>query len=129
MFFLACFNALQMVQDGVWAGNIEVQAASVFFGRNVYIYQQGQACWRTVNFLPPEAHASLHLSFHNGDHYNSVRLQSDHLTGLPEPIDLMKCKVHLDKAPTDEVCNSTPGQEIVVLLSLDASRFDEPSTS
>jgi OTU domain-containing protein 3 len=95
---------MQIVQDGVWAGNMEVQAASICFGRNIHIYQQGQACWRVCNFSPPEKHACIHLSYHNGDHYNSVRLQSDDCNGLPDPIDLLNCRVDMDTAAAEEVC-------------------------
>lgn len=90
------------VQDATWAGNIEVQAASVCFGCNVHIYQQGQACWRTVNFTPPEHQPCLHLSYHDGDHYNSVRLQSDAGGGPPEHIDLTACHVAPEVGAADD---------------------------
>ena len=89
------------MQDGTWAGNIEVQATSMCFQCNVHIYQQGQACWRTVNFTPPEDHPCLHLSYHDGDHYNSVRLQSDAGGGPPEHIDLAACQVDPELSPEE----------------------------
>jgi hypothetical protein len=91
------------VQEAVWAGHMEVQAASMCFACNINIYQQGQPCWRVVNFSPPEAHRCLHLSYHDGDHYNSVRLADDFGTGPPEPIDLTACEVGAGRVEAGEV--------------------------
>lgn len=84
------------VQDGVWGGDKELQAASVCYERNIFIFQQGQPCWRIVNFTPTEAHPAIYLSYHDGDHYNSVRLKDDFNTGPPDPIDLSACAVDPD---------------------------------
>ena len=59
------------------------------YERNIHIYQQGQPTWRVVNFQPADTRPCLHLSFHDGEHYNSVRCQSDSGGGPAEPIHLV----------------------------------------
>lgn len=68
---------------------MEVQATSMCFDKNIHIYQQGQPTWRVVNFQPADSGPCLHLSFHDGEHYNSVRYQSDDGGGPAEPIQLV----------------------------------------
>ena len=94
------------VQNAVWAGNMEVQATSKYFGCNVCIYQQGQPCWRTIIFTPIESFSCLHLSYHDGDHYNSVCLRDDLGTG--PPINLADCVVAQALEGADEVWRRTP---------------------
>ena len=72
---------------------MEVQAASICFKCNINIYQSGQPAWRVINFQPIEDHRCLHLSYHDGDHYNSIRLKDDFGNGPPEPIDLANMEV------------------------------------
>ncbi len=60
-----------MRKAGTWGGNIELQAASVCFQVNVHIYQLGLPRWDVVNHPAPAR--ALALSYHTGDHYNSVR--------------------------------------------------------
>ena len=81
------------MQDAVWGGDKEIQAASMCFERNIFIFQQGQPCWRVVNFMPAETYPGIFLSYHDGDHYNSIRLADDFNAGSPEPINLADCQV------------------------------------
>lgn len=60
----------------MWAGYLEVQAASMVLQRNIYIHQAGQPRWAVKNF--PESPLDMHLSYHDGQHYNSVRLAGKH---------------------------------------------------
>jgi OTU domain-containing protein 3 len=53
---------------------LELQALSLLLRVNINVHQAGQPVWAINNF-PPRAAASLNLSYHNGDHYNSVRRQ------------------------------------------------------
>ena len=75
------------LQDGVWAGNLELQAASRMLRRNVCVHQAGQPAWELRNFDGGSGHV-LHLSYHDGLHYNSVRAADDYGSGPPEPITL-----------------------------------------
>lgn len=83
---------------------MEVQAATQVFVCNIHIYQQGHPCWRVITHTPAEAYPCLHLSYHDGDHYNSVRLAGDRGSGKPDSIDLTKCVVEASEPPQEEVC-------------------------
>lgn len=95
-------------QDAVWAGQMEVQAATEAFQCNIHIYQQGQPCWRVITHTLPENVPCLHLSYHDGDHYNSVRLADDTGSGKPEPIKLADCVVSADAEVLAEVSRLLP---------------------
>lgn len=68
----------RMRGDG-WGGNLEMHACSVLFECNIRVYQDGMPSWTIQNF-PEESRMMLHLSYHDGNHYNSVR---ESLTGHP----------------------------------------------
>lgn len=61
----------RMELEGEWAGNLELQAASMELGVNIRVYQAGQPPWTVKNH--PETAPLLHVSYHDGSHYNSVR--------------------------------------------------------
>jgi OTU domain-containing protein 3 len=75
----------RMAEEGTWAGNLELQAASIVLNVNLKVYQAGQPPWIVANFPQTEVRM-LHISYHDGMHYNSVRLLDDVGTGPPEPI-------------------------------------------
>lgn len=75
----------RMGEEGTWAGNMELQAGSQVLAVNLRIYQAGERPWTVKNF-PEESAPLLHLSYHDGIHYNSVRLAHDYGTAPPEPI-------------------------------------------
>lgn len=60
----------RMRGDGAWAGNIELQAASLLKRVNVCIHQHGQPPWVVANW-PGEA--CVHLAYEGELHYDSVR--------------------------------------------------------
>ncbi|KIZ06508.1 OTU domain-containing protein 3 [Monoraphidium neglectum] len=76
----------RMRKDGVWGGHMELQALSLLMGANVYVYQEGQPRWTVRNH--PDHAPSIHLSYHGGEHYNSVRLLDDYTRGPPRTITL-----------------------------------------
>mmetsp|Transcript_23366 Transcript_23366/g.59917 ORF Transcript_23366/g.59917 Transcript_23366/m.59917 type:complete len:391 (-) Transcript_23366:303-1475(-) len=71
----------RMAQDGQWAGHLELQALSLLLRANINVHQAEQPVWVISNF-PADA-ASLHLSYHLGEHYNSVRLKEDIASSKP----------------------------------------------
>ncbi|KAG2496057.1 hypothetical protein HYH03_005976 [Edaphochlamys debaryana] len=75
----------RMKKDGTWAGYMEVVGASRCLEANLTIYQSGQPRWRVINHDESTA-PMLHLSYHDGQHYNSVRMKDDYSTGPPAPI-------------------------------------------
>eukprot|EP00882_Tetradesmus_deserticola_P015984 GHRQ01017049.1.p1 GENE.GHRQ01017049.1~~GHRQ01017049.1.p1 ORF type:complete len:462 (+),score=221.66 GHRQ01017049.1:319-1704(+) len=74
----------RMKKEGTWAGHIELQAASLLLQANIAVYQAGQPRWSITNF--PAGSRWLHLSYHDGEHYNSVRRADDCSPGPPQPI-------------------------------------------
>jgi len=60
-----------MRKNTIWGGNIELQSASLVFGVNIHIYQLAAPRWSVTNFTD-EGHKFISLSYHDGDHYNSV---------------------------------------------------------
>ncbi|KAL6844393.1 hypothetical protein ACP4OV_026066 [Aristida adscensionis] len=75
-----------MLKDGTWAGHMELQAASLVTRRNICIHMLNSPRWYINNFSGREATNMVHLSYHDGEHYNSVRLREDTCQGPAMPI-------------------------------------------
>ncbi|XP_038721909.1 OVARIAN TUMOR DOMAIN-containing deubiquitinating enzyme 7 isoform X2 [Tripterygium wilfordii] len=69
-----------MEKDGTWAGNMELQAASLVTHCNICIHRNMSPRWYIRNFDDRGARM-VHLSYHDGEHYNSVRLKEDPCDG------------------------------------------------
>lgn len=74
-----------MEKDGTWAGHMELQAASLVTHSNICIHRISSPRWYIQNFDNREARM-VHLYYHDGEHYNSVRLKEDTCTGPARPI-------------------------------------------
>ncbi|KAL2246735.1 UNVERIFIED_CONTAM: OVARIAN TUMOR DOMAIN-containing deubiquitinating enzyme 7, partial [Sesamum indicum] len=74
-----------MGEDGTWAGNMELQAASLVTRSNICIHRHMSPRWYIQNFDKHEARM-IHLSYHDGEHYNSVRSKEDTCCGPARPI-------------------------------------------
>jgi OTU domain-containing protein 3 len=61
-----------MRRNTTWGGNIEIQAASLVYNINICIHQLEQPRWEISNFDGATVR-TIHLSYHQGDHYASVR--------------------------------------------------------
>eukprot|EP00177_Eucheuma_denticulatum_P001843 GFKZ01003289.1.p2 GENE.GFKZ01003289.1~~GFKZ01003289.1.p2 ORF type:complete len:424 (+),score=65.08 GFKZ01003289.1:555-1826(+) len=61
-----------MRKDGVWADNLELQAISMACDANIRVHQSGKPSYDIRNHLEKNARA-IHLSYHFGEHYASVR--------------------------------------------------------
>ncbi|XP_075481943.1 OVARIAN TUMOR DOMAIN-containing deubiquitinating enzyme 7-like isoform X4 [Primulina tabacum] len=72
-------------EDGAWAGNVELQAASLVMRINICIHRHMSPRWYIQNF---DMHAvrMIHLSYHDGEHYNSLRSEDDDCSGPAKPI-------------------------------------------
>ncbi|KAJ8530909.1 hypothetical protein K7X08_023790 [Anisodus acutangulus] len=81
-----------MEKDGTWAGHMELQAASLVTHTNICIHRHMSPRWYIQNFDNHESRM-LHLSYHDGEHYNSVRLKEDSCTG---PASLIIIKADAD---------------------------------
>ncbi|KAK9135934.1 hypothetical protein Syun_015264 [Stephania yunnanensis] len=74
-----------MEKDGTWAGNMELQAASLVTQSNICIHRVMSPRWYIRNFDDRSARM-IHLSYHNEEHYNSLRMKDDPCTGPANPI-------------------------------------------
>ena len=64
----------ELKEDGTWAGNVELQAVAQEFRVSVLVYQDSGPALYVAN---ENAVATIRLSYHDGDHYNSVRGEKD----------------------------------------------------
>ncbi|RYY33811.1 hypothetical protein EON62_03880, partial [archaeon] len=71
---------------GEWGGNLELQALSTMLGVNVVVHQAAQPPWVLRTNPHPRARA-IHLSYHDGNHYNSVRRLDDVGRAPARPLD------------------------------------------
>ncbi|KAH1202610.1 OTU domain-containing protein 3 [Glycine max] len=74
-----------MENDGTWAGHMELQAASLVTRSNICIHRNMSPRWYIRNF-DNRGVRMIHLSYHDGEHYNSVRLKDDPCDGAARPI-------------------------------------------
>ncbi|KMZ76449.1 putative OTU domain-containing protein [Zostera marina] len=86
-----------MNKDGTWAGHMELQASSLIIRSNICIHRFMSPRWYIINFKNRDARM-IHLSYHDGEHYNSIRWKDDHCNGRANSIDL--------KAINDDLQNS-----------------------
>ncbi|KAI4385131.1 hypothetical protein MLD38_003190 [Melastoma candidum] len=65
-----------MDNDGTWAGHMELQAASLLTESNICIHRHMSPRWYIKNF-EKFGTRMIHLSYHDEEHYNSVRSKDD----------------------------------------------------
>lgn len=65
-----------MREGCTWAGHMELQATSLVTRTNICIHQLKTPRWHIRNFDTADT-KTVHLSYHDGEHYNSVRRQDD----------------------------------------------------
>ncbi|KAG0586590.1 hypothetical protein KC19_2G102200 [Ceratodon purpureus] len=65
-----------MREGCTWAGHMELQATSLVTRTNICIHQLMTPRWHIRNFNTADT-KTVHLSYHDGEHYNSVRRQDD----------------------------------------------------
>ncbi|EGG14254.1 OTU domain-containing protein [Cavenderia fasciculata] len=62
----------EMQRNASWGGNVEIQAASLIYQVNIAIHQMNQPRWEIINYVGAKF-KMIHLSYHNDEHYASVR--------------------------------------------------------
>ncbi|XP_027346979.1 OTU domain-containing protein 3 isoform X2 [Abrus precatorius] len=99
-----------MENDGTWAGHMELQAASLVTHSNICIHRNMSPRWYIRNFDDRGVHM-IHLSYHDGEHYNSVRLKEDPCDGPARKI-VIKADADLSvlSHQTKVMTNKSPGQ-------------------
>lgn len=65
-----------MRETSTWAGHMELQVISLVTHTNICIHRLLSPRWHIQNFKSTEARC-IHLSYHNGEHYNSIRKKED----------------------------------------------------
>ncbi len=74
-----------MVKDGIWGGQLELTALSALYKFNYVVHQVDNPSMAFGNY-PWGTVSNIHLSYHLGEHYNSVRLIEDPGSGPAMPI-------------------------------------------
>ncbi len=92
-----------MAKDSVWGGQMEIQALSAKYQFNIIVHQVDNPIMAFTNF-PWGTVPTLHVSYHMGEHYNSVRLITDNEgEGVPaQPIGHELKIVNKQEGPDEE---------------------------
>ena len=73
-----------MSRDYTWGGQHEINALAQEYGFNVFLHQVGVPSMMHKFHQPISSVPIVHLSYHRGCHYNSVRRMDDpRKTGVP----------------------------------------------
>ncbi|XP_076936487.1 OVARIAN TUMOR DOMAIN-containing deubiquitinating enzyme 7-like isoform X2 [Bidens hawaiensis] len=109
-----------MEKDGTWAGNMELQAASLVTHSNICIHRKSSSRWYIKNFSDFDA-KMVHLSYHDWEHYNSVRLKDDPCNGPTLPI-IIKADADLSvkSHKTNDAVSKTNGRSANDAIKLES---------
>jgi len=66
----------RMKRNATWGGQMEIQACSLAYSCNITIHQLNKPRWDMATF-PASQVKTIHLSYHQGEHYSSVRKIGD----------------------------------------------------
>ncbi|KAK9843989.1 hypothetical protein WJX81_001182 [Elliptochloris bilobata] len=82
----------RMARDGTWAGQQELVALARDQRVRLRVYQAGQPSWVLAPDFPefPKDALDIHLSYHDGAHYNSVRRSDNFADGPLAPFGLLR---------------------------------------
>ena len=70
-----------MKKNCIWGGNMELQAFSMLYSINIIVHVFDKPPFLFIVDNPKKA---IHLSYHNGDHYNSIRWKDDINDNIPK---------------------------------------------
>eukprot|EP00095_Tigriopus_kingsejongensis_P001283 maker-scaffold359_size197282-snap-gene-0.28 protein:Tk01283 transcript:maker-scaffold359_size197282-snap-gene-0.28-mRNA-1 annotation:"hypothetical protein CAPTEDRAFT_108175" len=94
-------------QDGTFGGNDSIVALARLQGVTIVIHQLNEALWQVHG--SPDGSAcprELHISYHNGDHYNSVRRMGDIPGRGPANVKIHASKTHQPLPPVQDEMDS-----------------------
>jgi OTU domain-containing protein 3 len=111
-------------KDGTWGGQLEIQALSVVHNFNCIVHQVDNPIMVFSNY-PLGTVKTIHISYHLGEHYNSVRLINDPCDGVPlvigHELKLKEQVVNLEEEKKEEVrvSNEIPTRLDIVIYALE----------
>ncbi|XP_010558705.1 PREDICTED: OTU domain-containing protein 3 isoform X3 [Tarenaya hassleriana] len=108
-----------MESDGTWAGHMELQAASLVTRCNICIHRNLSPRWYIRNFEDAGTRM-IHLSYHDGEHYNSVRLKEDTCGGPARPV-VIKADANLSASTKQAKATSSKSKNRTDMRNVDAA--------
>jgi len=115
---------VRMRRNATWGGHLEIQACSMLYQVNVVIHQLNQPRWE-ISYQDGRPTKTIHLSYHQGEHYSSVRMIGDNSRGTPQTINLnqrppAKPSVSSSSKPqkTQESDITIPNEEELTIVDL-----------
>lgn len=117
-----------MRETSTWAGHMELQVISSVTHTNICIHRLSFPRWHIQNFKSTEARC-IHLSYHNGEHYNSIRKKDDMGHGPAKSIMLetsaLEKKNGKDRKGQWKSTSENPGQKKAQMISAAEENFEE----
>lgn len=98
-----------MRQDGEWGGNLELVAAARLYRRKITVYSSTLAAFSIEHDESDLSGPQLRVSYHDNDHYNSVRDENTKMTKTktPKEISSQKATSTTSKTNTSKKGNSS----------------------
>ena len=93
----------KMAEDGTWADHCELQAASMVTGTNIHVHRFKTESSKIYDFHGTNTH-TIHLSYHNGNHYNSLHSINDNENTAEAPPVLLQEKNKSDQGSDQPEC-------------------------
>lgn len=115
-----------MKTDGVWADNLELQAVSMKYSVNIRVHQSGKPSYDIRNHPGKNAKA-IHLSYHFGEHYASVRPLATANLNVPaqhDPLPIPRALI-----PSSGEASSASAQEKTSRRPRHGNRTDDDSVA
>eukprot|EP00164_Ancoracysta_twista_P001674 GFYU01002197.1.p1 GENE.GFYU01002197.1~~GFYU01002197.1.p1 ORF type:complete len:350 (+),score=97.49 GFYU01002197.1:223-1272(+) len=103
----------RMRHEGAWAGHLELQACACVYSVAIVIHQPGGPRLE-VTPITTTAARTIHISYHSGEHYNSIRNMNDDDTEAATPIYLSP-KDGAAADPTGEDTAATDIEKMVMM--------------
>lgn len=117
-----------MAKDGIWGGQLEMKVLATILEFNVIVHRVDGTQTVQAFHKPLENYPILHLSYHLGAHYNSVRRGDDPILKGSRPIlnypigtDLAKIKnmlqdqtINLDVEDDGFTIIDRPTEEVII---------------
>jgi OTU domain-containing protein 3 len=104
----------RMRRNATWGGHLEIQACSMLYQVNITIHQLNQPRW-DLSF-PGIAMKTIHFSYHQGQHYSSVRMIGDN-GGPPHAIEIQtRGPKTISKSQKKEPEINIPREEELIIM-------------